>query len=541
MVWAASFSAGFLSCKIYFSFTDILELDLEKNLLLNIFFAILSLLISISIFIKTARPTVKKSGSSFGKMVIISSIVFLFSGYICFSSFILSENKGYYQLLNVFFEKNEMQKIEVQGRIASHTKSYRKNVTFLFYTDFIVIPGKGEQLKRPIKPGETIKVKVNTDFPNVFQRDDFLRFECTLLQDSGGFILHAVNDDIEKIAPYDAKGSIFKLRQRFYKSIRNIFYEGLKYNNASFCEAVILGNQDNLSLQIKEDFKKSGIYHLLAISGLHIAFFMALSSSALELFFRQIALRYKRDRLARIAGCIFLIFILLLYNFIVGQKASIERATLMAVIVYLAKEWKRDYDRKQILSISFICLLMLQPGFFMGAGFWLSFASVFAIIYVNDVLKSLIVFCWRKTCRKMAIVKNSLKNSNNFFKDIIITTISINIFIFPILAYIFKEFTLLALMTNPVAIPFFYILLLYLFIAAISGIIWPPAAIFIIKPAGILLDVFLKLAGKWKMLDKGILKIENFNIVYLVIYYLLVLTAILIVKKFFKSRHENIK
>jgi ComEC/Rec2-related protein len=346
---------------------------------------------------------------------------------------------------------------------------------------------------------------------------------------------------------------IFNIRSKFYACIRNTFYNSLDYNAAALCEAIILGNTNNISEKTIADFRKSGIYHLIAISGLHITFFIYLATIFLNFILRLLSAGRKGLRILRFTSFIFIILVLFLYNFIAGEKASALRATVMSVFVLTANLMERQYNKKIILSLSFIILLVLNPGFFYDWGFWLSFTSMAGILYLNPILTDLFRFI-RKKVKKLCGYffgsfpsaddpdsgnKRSIRKSygENYFVSSIITTVSVNIFIFPVLIYLFKELPVFSIPANLMAAPIFYMLLAILLTASFLALFWPPLGGFIIKPAGLLVEALLKIASIYKISDFNVISLSNLQPVHMVIYYF-ALAAIFIALSLCLSRKK---
>jgi len=173
----------------------------------------------------------------------------------------------------------------------------------------------------------------------------------------------------------------------------------------------------------------------------------------------------------------------------------------MSVFVLYARHLGRDYSNKYLLSVCFILLLIFNPAFYSDLGFWLSFASMFAIIYTNDIYKSVFLYLKKKFINRLAEPGHSGKMKLNYFSEMAITTISVNIFIFPLLLFFFGEFSFLSLPVNMAAVPVFYCLLFILIISSIAGLFWPPAGIAIAKAAKPAIFIILEISEQHKRVD----------------------------------------
>jgi ComEC/Rec2-related protein len=495
-------------------------------------------------------------------------VIFFVSGFLSSSIFFISADK---QILNLLWQNNgpaENLKINVLGRVSSHVNNINGTSFFSIAIDKLLLKDSAFGNEQTVNAKDEVFAKIRTNDKYFLKRDDIINFNCRLSNNKGFISLMAYQDNVVKAGSDNAgkinnAGSaqgllnisqkIFNIRSKFYACIRNTFYNSLDYNAAALCEAIILGNTNNISEKTIADFRKSGIYHLIAISGLHITFFIYLATIFLNFILRLLSAGRKGLRILRFTSFIFIILVLFLYNFIAGEKASALRATVMSVFVLTANLMERQYNKKIILSLSFIILLVLNPGFFYDWGFWLSFTSMAGILYLNPILTDLFRFI-RKKVKKLCGYffgsfpsaddpdsgnKRSIRKSygENYFVSSIITTVSVNIFIFPVLIYLFKELPVFSIPANLMAAPIFYMLLAILLTASFLALFWPPLGGFIIKPAGLLVEALLKIASIYKISDFNVISLSNLQPVHMVIYYF-ALAAIFIALSLCLSRKK---
>lgn len=142
-------------------------------------------------------------------------------------------------------------------------------------------------------------------------------------------------------------------------------------------EGIVLGDDSQLSDGLRQDFRRSGLYHLLAVSGqnvvlvaagvLVVAWLLGISRVAGEL-----------GALAAIAG----------YVVAVGAQPSVIRAGVAGALASLAWLTGRLQDVWQALLLGAVALLAWNPYFVLDAGFQLSFAAVFAIFTLAPRISS---------------------------------------------------------------------------------------------------------------------------------------------------------
>ena len=136
-------------------------------------------------------------------------------------------------------------------------------------------------------------------------------------------------------------------------------------------KAVLWGDRSALDSGTVEDFRKTGIYHLLVIAGLHVGLLALL----LEFLLRQIGLgRGKR--------AIVTLSVLIVYSFLVEQRASTLRATLMIALCLFARVLNRHLSPLNSLGGAALVLLDARPAWLFESGFQLSFSAALLIVGV---------------------------------------------------------------------------------------------------------------------------------------------------------------
>jgi competence protein ComEC len=143
---------------------------------------------------------------------------------------------------------------------------------------------------------------------------------------------------------------------------------GLTGERAAVLEGVLLGEDAGLSDQLRQRFRASGLYHLLAVSGQNVAF---VAGGALILAWLL--------GLPRLAGELGALAAIGAYVIAVGAQPSVVRAGVAGSLGSLAWLTARASDRWHFLFVGGIVLLGWNPYPLLDAGFQLSFAAVVAI------------------------------------------------------------------------------------------------------------------------------------------------------------------
>lgn len=177
-------------------------------------------------------------------------------------------------------------------------------------------------------------------------------------------------------------GQSFSAKKMVILGSRNKFYEirrgvvqaftgkiQLVYGRKSFlAEALLTGSRDNLDPVLKEQFRKAGASHVLALSGMHLGII------ALFVFF--IVRRVAGPRLSVLA----VNAVNMLYLLMAGISPSLFRAVIMFALVSLGKLMGAKLNLMRVLVFTFSLSLMIFPEYFFSISFQLSFLALAGIL-----------------------------------------------------------------------------------------------------------------------------------------------------------------
>lgn len=444
-------------------------------------------------------------------LVIVPFLILFFIGNSIISIYKYKEGKNIF--LSLYKNNNSIEdSIIIEGRVSDHPVHRYSKTEFLFTVNKIYTSGDNGNSDYFFDAREIINVKSDSMDAHWILRDDYLRLVGTLEKSISGYptnkedsvIVFDVHDgDLEKIEPVSFSYRVFKLRSRLYSCLKNAFYRSLESEDACVAEAVILGDRNNVPDYLTEAFKRCGVYHLFAISGLHLSFFVSL--------IYLISKKVKSSGFILWATVIFLAA----YNFLVGERASMLRASVMVIFILLARSWDREYSHKILLYLSYIIIVIYNPFFLDDLGFWMSYGSMAALIFIYPLILKLF--------KKNFI---SLNSALRYFVKIVLITLSIQVVLFPISAYFFKEFSLVSPMANMLIIPVFYILLFILMVSSFFVIIWPPVGSFILKSGSIFFDCISKTVKTLSKFDFCIINFDSFPVKNVIVYYIILIIVL---------------
>lgn len=148
----------------------------------------------------------------------------------------------------------------------------------------------------------------------------------------------------------------------------DILRRGGHPEQAAILSSLVIGDYSGLSTDTREAFQNSGTYHVLVVSGLHIAWIATVLLHCFK------GLRVPPEVSRVLVACM-----LTFYTGLVGSQASISRSLWMFVLYLAGQAFFRRALPVNITLASAFALLVIRPDWLFDAGFQLSFLSVLAI------------------------------------------------------------------------------------------------------------------------------------------------------------------
>ncbi|MGI6153185.1 MAG: ComEC/Rec2 family competence protein [Christensenellaceae bacterium] len=233
------------------------------------------------------------------------------------------------------------------------------------------------------------------------------------------------------------------IREKLAGTIDQVYTE----ETAPVAKAMLLGIKDELPEELREDFSKTGIAHILAISGLHVAILLA----ALDFILKKL-------RAPRRMRFVIEIALLIAYAFITALAPSVMRAVLMCMCITLGRWLFKKRDTLTFLCLAMVVLLLINPAQLFMAGFLMSFGTVFGILCLMPVFSR-------------GLERLGAKNA---FTDMLSVSCAASIVVFPLTAYYFDIIVYAAPLANFYAIPLAALIVVFTGLSGILGVLWIP-------------------------------------------------------------------
>ena len=328
---------------------------------------------------------------------------------------------------------------------------------FLFYLNFITYKGNLE--------GEhVLYVKVDGKTGVILKIDNKYLKDQIYIKNSKNFEYgtYLINFDVKKVNVKKRyailegriigyKGSKLNyIRKYIINTFDRLFITN--ENIYAFSKASILGEKSDVSRDMKDKFKYTGLAHLIVISGTHISLVIM---GIVKLFDRISLVGY---RLKYILALI----ILTLYCMIIGMSPGIMRAYIMGAMMILARIFFENEDSKKSVLVSFIIIVILNPYSIFDISMQLSYAAVIAIVFIYPIVDEILE---KKFFYKIEneIIKNTLK--------MIILSFIIQITSVPLFLYYFEKLPIFSFVINVVGVPVGTLLIKFLFVITLLNIL----------------------------------------------------------------------
>lgn len=235
--------------------------------------------------------------------------------------------------------------------------------------------------------------------------------------------------------------------------IKKLDKENFGTDELGVIQALLLGQRSDISEETYTNYQKAGAVHILAVSGLHIGILLLIIQFLLS--------PLKNIPNGRTLILILSVFFLWGFAFIAGLSASIIRATTMFTFVAYALYLNRPSNTFNILALSILfILLFINPNLLFQVGFQMSYAAVFAILWIFPLLKQL-WFPQNKVVR--------------YFWQLLCVSIAAQLGVLPISLYYFHQFPGLFFISNLVIVPALGVILgMGILVIVLSLVNWLP-------------------------------------------------------------------
>lgn len=272
-------------------------------------------------------------------------------------------------------------------------------------------------------------------------------------------------------------------------------------DSRGFLTGIIFGDKSNLNSVEKSMLSAVGIFHAFAVSGLHVGFVALFMAAVAEI------LRLKPW------GRLILVSVgLLFYGAMANFTPSVTRAVIMSIMIYLAYAMGRGRDSFTALGVAAAIILFVSPAAVTTAGFQLSFAATWGILYLTPVFSQLLP-------GKAGKIKSSLA-----------VTFAAQFATMPFIAYYYSLLTVGGMLLSPIVIPLVGLVVLLGIISCLFSflsVVWATVPLY---AAGMIADGIYGLSAFFEKLPFAYFTVAKPPIWLMILFYLLLFSLPLLTK-----------
>ena len=332
------------------------------------------------------------------------------------------------KILDTFLEKS----IVVEGVIVEDPDMRTNGFRLVVLADTVVFGDVSQSISRPARVlvstdlypryvyGEKIRIKGKLRQPKDFIGDTGREFNYDMYLAKDNIFYQIPFANVEKISSghgNSIKRTVLKIKRSFIDHMEKVF----SYPEAGLLSGLLLGEKSALDGKLEKDFRASGVIHVVVLSGYNVT----LVADAIVRMFGFL--------LGPVLGMIFGALGIIAFVVITGGGATVVRASLMALLVLVARITGREYDMTRALFLAGFFMVLHNPKILVfDISFQLSFLATFGLIVIAPKLEN--YFSW---------MTNKLQIRENF-----VATISTQIIVLPLLLYAIGDLSLISVPAN---------------------------------------------------------------------------------------------
>ncbi len=263
---------------------------------------------------------------------------------------------------------------------------------------------------------------------------------------------------------------------------------------SALLEGLLFGDEESFSKEWREKFNLTGTRHITAVSGMNITILSALVLNFL------LAFGFWRHQAFYLS-----IILIVFYILMIGLPASGIRAGIMAIIFLTAQYFGRASNASRLIIFSAVLMLFFNPFLITDIGFQLSFLAVMGLVYLQPFFMNLL-----KKAPEIFELRYSLAS-----------TLSAQIFTFPVLIYNFGQISLISPLINILIIPLLPIITILGFAISFLAIFSQGLGLIFSFPVWLILTYILKIIDFSAKISHTTLIFENVSWIWVLVSYLI--------------------
>jgi competence protein ComEC len=284
----------------------------------------------------------------------------------------------------------------------------------------------------------------------------------------------------------------------------------IKGDGASYLKGLVTGERTDISPEMKDAFINAGVMHLIAVSGLNVAYIIISVTLILSLF-----------RIPVFPRTVITISLLIFYCIFTGSPPSIVRATIMGILILISFVIERKVNFYNTIGVSALLILIFDTKQLFDPGFILSFTAVISMVFIYNLMEKLFLY-------KFNEFNFSGKKYLRMISILFFTTLAAQLGTLPVTANYFGKISIVSLLANVVVVPLANLSLAIGFFQILTGIFSDYLSSIIAEANNIMLSsqlFFIKWCASFKF---AYINIQSFNFSMFILYYIVLLLMLTI-------------
>lgn len=346
--------------------------------------------------------------------------------------------------------------------------------------------------------GDTLSVSGTLKVPENFETDTGRTFDYASYLGKSGIYYRISYGDVHRESVGGGnmvKRAMLDLKNIFVRQINKFFPQP----EGALLGGVLFGEQSGMGDTLQDYFRKTGIVHIVVLSGFNV--------TIVAVFIIWILGKFLRPRIALLFGIIGII----LFALLVGAGATVLRASAMAILAIIARLTGREYEVvRGLFTAAFFMVLMNPKILLFDISFQLSFLATLSLIIFSPLFEKY----FRHIPEAFTL------------RETFTSTFAAQVLVLPLLLYSIGEFSIVSPIVNILVVPWVSFTMLLGFFASLFSLIWSGFGMLFMIPTYLVLHMQIKIVEFFGSLPFASLIIPQFPVWVMVSVYVVLFALI---------------
>jgi competence protein ComEC len=237
-----------------------------------------------------------------------------------------------------------------------------------------------------------------------------------------------------------------ELMEKIQRPVREFFINNLEPEDNALFRAMNLGERQGINNELREPFNRTGLGHVLAVSGLHIGLVAWIAFAIFKWCLSRpysLPLRIVIIKPTALLTCL----PVLCYIFIAGFQVSSQRAMIMIMVFLFSLILGREKEIWSTLALAGLLILAVDPHSLFSMSFQLSFSALIGILWLTPALLDKI------PAPDETRGKTIFTRLYTYFTGLAAVCIAATLFLLPIILVFFHRISLVTIPANLMVVP----------------------------------------------------------------------------------------